>query len=101
MKAGGDPGAERVARTKVAGELVDRKLVERHVGVECGDDPVAVLPDRTRGVDAVAVGVGDSEPGRARAAPPLAEMGRGQQTFDGVVKGAGRSVGKELGDLRG
>ena len=62
-----------------------RELVERHVGIEGGDDPVAILPDRARGVDVVAVGIGVAglvEPGPG---PPFAEMGRGQQPVDDAV----------------
>src|SRR5262249_48968918 len=44
MKPGGDALRECCVLVQIAGELVDGELIERHIGVEGGDDPVAVFP---------------------------------------------------------
>ena len=36
---------ERLVRQKIASELFDRKLIERHVAIEGVDDPVAISPN--------------------------------------------------------
>ena len=88
---------------QVAGDLLDRELVERHVGVQGADDPVAIGPDRAVAVALVAVGVGIAgrvEPG---GRPALAVVRRGQQSIDQALVGVGRSIGEEcidLGDAR-
>src|SRR5262249_48703295 len=60
----GDTGRKGSRRPQIAGDLVDHEPVEWHVVIEGRDDPVAVLPDRARGIDAVSVGV--RIPGRAQ-----------------------------------
>ena len=57
MKAGGDELRRRRIRQQVAGELLDRELIERHVLVERVDRPVAPIPHRARRIALVAVGV--------------------------------------------
>ena len=91
---------ERGVRAEVAGELVDGELVERHVAVQGVDDPVAVLPDRARGVDAVAVRVGVAGQVEPGPRPALAVMGRGEQAIDQPLVGVGPVVGQEGVDLR-
>ena len=84
VEAGGDLLRRAVAcgRRSPAIWSID-ELVEGHVAVEGGDDPVAVLPDRPGGVDVVAVGVGVARLVEPEPAPSLAVMGRGQQAVDG------------------
>ena len=89
------------SRPQVAGDLVDRELIERHVAVERGDDPVAVLPDRPGGVDVEAVRVGVAGLVEPEPPPPLAVMGRGQQAIDQALVGVGPGVGQEGVDLLG
>ena len=55
MKAGRDFLIERRARQQIAGQLLDRELVERHVRVERADDPVAPRPQFAVAVHLVAV----------------------------------------------
>ena len=86
---------------QVAGQLLDRELVERQVAVEGVDDPVAVLPDRARGVDAVAVGVGVAGQVEPVPAPALAVVRRGEQPVDQPLVGVGPGVGEEGLDLGG
>ena len=50
MKARGEPLLGSRVRKQVSGKLLDRKLVERHVGVERGDDPVPPRPVGSRRV---------------------------------------------------
>src|SRR5205814_9054363 len=66
-------------RKQIAGELPDGKLVERQVLIERADYPVAVLPNRTRRVDGIAVRVRVTGRVQPPSAPAFAVMGRGQQ----------------------
>ncbi len=65
VKAGGDELLGRCVRQQVAGKLFQRELVERHVGVDRVDDPLAVLPNLASRIDREAIRVGvacDVEP---------------------------------------
>ena len=101
MKPGGDPRGERGSGLQVAGDLIDGESVERHVGIERGDDPVAELPDRARSVDIVAVGIGVPSLVEPGARPPFAEMGRSQQAIDGTFISICRPIGQKGVDLTG
>ena len=99
VEAGGDLLIERAVRQQVAGQLLDRELVERLVLVEGVDDPVAVGPDLAVvvEVDAVRVGVaGGVEP---VAAAMLAPVRRRQQLIDVLLVGVRRLVVDERLDL--
>ena len=67
--------------------------------VEGVDDPVAVLPDGARGVDAVAVGVGVAGQVEPVPAPALAVVRRRQQAIHQALVGVGPRVGDEVVDL--
>ena len=58
MEARGDALVDSRVGEQVAGNLLDRELIERQVAVEGVDDPVAIRPDRATTVFLVAVGVG-------------------------------------------
>ena len=78
MEAGGDLLLEGGVGKQVAGELLDRELVERHVGVEGIDDPIAVAPgEGPAGVFFVAVAVGVARGIEPVAAPALPVVRRG------------------------
>ena len=85
----------------VAGELLDRELIERHVGVEGVDDPIAIRPDRARPVLLVAVGVGVAGQVEPAPRPALAVMRRSQQSIDQRLVGSRRWVVDEGVDLFG
>ena len=85
---------------QVAGELLDGELVERHVGVERLDHPVAVRPDRPRAVLLVAVGVGVAGQVEPAPGPALAVVRRGEQPVDQLLVGVRRRVVDERVDLR-
>ena len=77
VEAGGDLLVERAVGQQIAGQLLDRELVERHVAVEGVDDPVAIGPDLAVvvEVDAVRVGVaGDVEPVAAAMLAPVRRL---------------------------
>ncbi len=83
VKSGGQPLAGPRPVEQVAGQLLDRKTVERHVGVDRLDHPIAKPPGiRPRIVFLVAVGVGIS--GQVEPAPPpaLAKVRRLEQPLD-------------------
>ncbi len=93
----GDLLVEGGAGQQVAGELLDREPVERHVGVEGADHPVAVRPDAALAVLLVAVGVrvaGQIEPAPG---PAFAVVRRFEQPVDVAFDhrrrpGTGRTV---------
>lgn len=75
VKAGGHALSDGGLGQKVSGELIDEELIEGLIGVERGHNTIAVGPDGSGGIDAVAVGVGipgDVEP---PAAPAFTIMG--------------------------
>ena len=88
----------------IGGELGDDELVERPIGVEAGDDPIAI------GVgmlvvavffEDVALGVGVAGDVEPVAGPAFAEARRGEQPIDGgFVAGIAR-VGGEFVELFG
>ena len=75
----------RRARQHVAGDLLDRELVERQVAVERVDHPVAILPDAAPVVFLVSVRVGVAREIQPRPRPPFAVVRRGQQPIDDPV----------------
>ena len=60
VEAGADQLIERAIGQQVAGELLDRELIERHVPVESIDHPIAIRPVLAIVVEVDAVGVGVS-----------------------------------------
>src|SRR5258708_2751834 len=65
VESGGDQLIDSRVRQQVAGELLDRELIEGHIAIEGVDDPVAILPHLAGSVNGVAVGIGvagDVEP---------------------------------------
>jgi hypothetical protein len=85
----------RGVRQHVAGQLLDREPVERHVAVERVDHPVAVLPHRPEAVLLVTVRVGVPGEVEPRPRPPLAVMRRGEQAIDDALVGVRGGVGEE------
>ena len=96
MEAGGDLLVVGGGRQQVARQLLGGELVERHVAVQGVDHPVAVLPDRARAVNAVAVGVGVAGGVEPVLAPPLAVVRAGEQAVDLLLVGVGGPVIQEL-----
>ncbi len=95
LKPARDPLRQRGPGQQVAGDLLDREPVERLVGVERGDHPVAPRPHGTGEVVLKTVGVGVAgavEPVHGHA---FAVRRRCQQSFDQPLVGAGRAVGQE------
>ncbi len=99
VKAGGDPLIDRGLGQHVAGELLDREPIERHVGVQGVDYPIAILPDRAGIVVRVAVAVGVTRQVEPVARLPLAVMGRSQQPVDQTLVGSFALVGQKRLDL--
>ena len=80
IEARGDVLIERAIGQQVAGELLDRELVERHVAVEGVDDPIAIGPDLAIVVEVDAVRVGVAGRVEPVAAAMLAPVRRGPAT---------------------
>ena len=100
VKAGGDDVIRVVAGEQVAGQLGDGELVERHVGVERADDPVAVWPDFAGAVFFVAIGIGVACEVEPFAGPAFAVLRRSEEAVDrGFVGSAG--IGGKGSDFLG
>ena len=99
VEGGGDALLARCAGQHVAGKLLDRELVERHVRVVGVDHPVAPAPHRPLAVGLVAVRVrvaGGVEPLHRH---PLAVARRAEQPVDGLLVGVRGVVVEERGQL--
>ena len=82
-ESGCDALIERGIRQQVAGELLDCKLIERQIGVERPDHPVAVRPDAAAIIVVMqAVGVAVARRIEPIARAVLAVVRRGQQSVD-------------------
>ena len=102
VKGRGQPLARRRARQQVAGQLLDREAIERHVGVDRVDHPIAIPPGvGPRVVLLIAVGVGIAGQVEPVPAPAFAEVRRVQQPLDQLLVGVRRRVGHERVDLAG
>ena len=89
---------------EITGELFDGETVERHVGVEGADDPVAVGPDVADVVEVEAVGVGVAHGIEPEARELFTVARRGEETGDeGLDRGVGIAfgAGEEGVDLGG
>ena len=83
---------ERAVGKQVAGQLLDRELIERHVAIEGVDHPIAKRPHLAIIVDMNAVGVGIAGGIEPIATPMFALARRGQQPIDIFFIGVGRFV---------
>ena len=72
----------RRIRQQVACNLLDRELVERHVGIQRPDDPVAIGPDRAVAVALIAIAVGIAGRIEPRRRPPLAILRQSEQAIN-------------------
>ncbi len=84
-EAGGDLLVARGARQQIAGELLDRELIERFVGVEGVDHPLAPEPHLAQRIIVIAAGVAVSREVQPRQREPLTEVRRGEQAIDRSV----------------
>ena len=82
VEAGRDFLIERRAREHVSRDLLDRELIERLVGVQRIDDPVAIRPDRPRAIFLVAVRVRIAREVEPLARPAFAVARRGEEAID-------------------
>ncbi len=92
VEAGGDELILRGHGQQVACQLQDSEAVERHVGVQRPDHPVAVRPDGAQSVLLIALGIGIAGQIQPDACPALPEVGRVEQlvhdlfvSFRGIV----------------
>ena len=93
VERGRHPLGPRRAGQEIAGDLLDRELVVGEVGVEGGDDPVAIAPDRRpERVRAVAGRIGVAGQVEPDPRPALAVAGVGEEPIDGPLVGVGRRI---------
>ena len=99
VESRGDELVSRRIRKQVSRQLLHGEPVERHVGVEGADHPVAPGPDAPGAVFFVAVGVG--VPGEVHPAPgpAFAVAGRGQQSVHPALIAGIAGVLQELLDF--
>ena len=84
----------------IAGDLLDREAIERHVAIERVDHPVSILPHHARQIFFEPVRVGVAREIEPRPRPSFAVMRRGEETIheprirgvDAVARGVGRHL---------
>ena len=86
----GDLLIEGAVWKQVAGELFDRELIERSIGVEGVDDPLAIGPDFAEVVEVDAVSIGVARGVKPIASAVLAPRGRLQQFVHVSLVSVGR-----------
>ena len=100
MKAAGNLLLLCGLRQQIAGNLFGGELVERLIGVQGCDDPVAIPPgERALAVFLVTVAIRVAGLVQPMPPPPFAVMGRCQQAVDEPFVGVGPRVGRELADF--
>ncbi len=72
MKTRGDPLFARRVGQKIAGQLLDRELIEGHVRVERANHPIAIRPHHANRVDRIPVRVRVARLIQPMSAPTLA-----------------------------
>ena len=107
VKTGCDLLADRRSGQQVARQLLDRKLIEGHIGIQRVDHPIAKLPNRPGAVDRVAVAVSIPCLVPPPAAPSLAVMRTAQQSVDqflpcflGIFSGGSQELIQFIGRRR-
>ena len=96
QKTGGNALVECWVWQQIAGELFEGEFIEWQVAIERLDDPVAIRPDRTRGVLFVTVRVRVARGIQPLPPPTLAIVGRSEQSFDEVIVSVRRFVADEF-----
>src|SRR5438067_8225287 len=76
----------------ITGDLVDNKLIVRHVAVQRVDYPVAVKPNAARLVLFETVGIGIARGVQPLPRPTLAVMRRGQEAFNLLLVSIGATI---------
>ena len=100
LKAGRNLLSERGSRQEVAGELLDREAVERHVLVERVDHPIAPRPEGALRVALVAFGVRIACRIQPWAGPAFAKTRARQELIDEPCIVGVRRIPQESIDLR-
>ena len=86
---------------QVAGDLLNRELIERHVAIESIDHPVAITPRiQANAVLLVTIAVRIAGEIQPVAAPFFAVMRRGEQTIDQPLLGLRRPIVQKGLDFR-
>ena len=95
VEAGGDAGRLAGVGQEISRDLGNRKRVERHVGIQRGDHPVTIGPQRSQIVALVAVGIGIAGQIEPHAGPADAKLLAGKQPVDQPLVGIRRGVAEE------
>ena len=86
---------DRRVGEEIAGKLLDREAVERHVGVEGPDNPIPPHPLPGVAVLLEAVGIGIAGGIEPRQRHPFAVMGAGKEPVDKFLVGVRSGIGDE------
>ena len=99
IEPGRDLLVERRTREHVAGDLLQRELVERQIAVERVDDPIAPAPHVALGVGLVAVRIRIARRVEPLCGHPLAVARRGEKAIDDFLVRVARFVVHERIDV--
>ena len=99
MESGGDTLIPCRLGKQITGELLDRELVERHIGIQRGDDPIAIRPDRTHDVVRIAARIGVTRRIKPQPADPFAVVRIGQEPIDEAPVGVGMIVRQKVDNV--
>ena len=99
MKRAGDGLLHARVGQLIAGDLLDRELIERLVTIDRPDHPIAITPHAAGRVGFVTAAVGIAGQVEPMPPPPLAEMGRRQQPVDQPLVGVRGRIGGKAGDF--
>ena len=87
MKSGGDLLFDRGTREHVTRKLLDRELIEPHVGIESVDYPITIQPHRARFVGGKARRIGIARVVEPSLRHVLAVLRRRKQSFHDDFEG--------------
>ena len=101
MKPRRDTLIDGRAGKHVTSQLLDRKLIVRHIGVDRVDDPVAVRPDRSLSIFFIAIRIRIASQIEPFATPAFSVMRRSQQSVEQLFVGIRRCITDEVVGLFG
>lgn len=100
IEPGGNQHVNGAVRHQIAGQLLNRELIERQIAVECVDHPLTVAPrPGTRAVLFIAVAIGVACEVEPIARPLFAIVGRIEEAIDQPFVCVGTVVAQERVDL--
>ena len=81
--------------------MFDGELIEGHIGIDCGDHPIAVGPHDARSVDGKSIGIRIASLIEPEPPPAFAELRASEQIFDQAIYRVQRTILADGLDLLG